>query len=77
MKFALNPLGFTIVPETIEDAYSIGKLAVWMKDDESIQHNGPCTLLVNTAQLKAVDKVLPWEGSGLGRTGYIKKLLEK
>jgi len=34
-------------------------------------------MLVNTAQLAKVDEVLPWQGTGLGRIGFISELLKK
>ena len=77
MKLLLDPLGFLIVPETAEEGFQVGRLMALMLDDPSIQFRGHCDLLVNTKQLNVVDETLPWQGTGLGRVGFIKKLLEK
>ncbi len=79
MKFETGLLGFKIVPETVEDAYHLGRLAGRMEGCDTIQRDlsRPENMLVNTQQLAKVDEVLPWQGTGLGRIGFIRDLMER
>ena len=75
MRFEIYPLGFKIIPETASDGYRLAVLAGKMEGDASIQQDpsNPHVMMVNTEQLARVDEVVPWQGTGLGRIGYIQK----
>lgn len=77
MRLEVHPQGLAIIPESPADGYQVGRAEALMAGDLCIQRDpNDSVMVVNTLMFAAVDEALPWQGSGLGRVGFIKELLE-